>query len=122
VSSSWLPWAVCGGLLLLFLLKRASLVSAQSTRTLLQSGAVVVDVRTPAEFQSGHLQSAVNWPLDRLQEAASRDLKDKNRAVLLHCLSGTRSGIARRQLKSMGFSRVYNLGSLGRARRLVERA
>jgi phage shock protein E len=121
VSSSWLPWAVCGGLLFLFLLKRASLVSAQTARTLLQSGAIVVDVRTPAEFQSGHLPASVNWPLDSLGETAARQLNDKNRPVLLHCLSGTRSGIARRQLKSMGYSRVYNLGSLGRARRLVER-
>jgi len=44
---------------------------------------------------------------------------DKNQVLLLHCLSGTRSGIAKRQLKSMGYQNVFNLGSYGRAGKIL---
>jgi len=44
---------------------------------------------------------------------------DKSRALLLHCLSGGRSAIAKRQLRNMGYANAFNLGSLSRARRLV---
>jgi rhodanese-related sulfurtransferase len=53
-----------------------------------------------------------------VSEGIGKVTPDKQRPVLLHCLSGGRSSIARGVLKRMGY-RAYNLGSLGRARRLV---
>jgi rhodanese-related sulfurtransferase len=44
---------------------------------------------------------------------------DKNQELMLHCLSGMRSGVARRQLRAMGYTRVFNLGSYHRARKIV---
>lgn len=38
-------------------------------------------------------------------------MKDKNQILLLHCLSGTRSGMAKTKLKSLGYANVLNLGS-----------
>lgn len=103
----------------LLILKRASLVSAGQAREFLCKGALVLDVRTPAEFRSGHLPVAVNVPLDRLTNEVSRVAPDKNRVLLLHCLSGTRSGIARHQLKRLGYTSVFNLGSYARAEKLL---
>lgn len=103
-----------------FLLKRLGQINAAEARALLQQGAVVIDVRSPGEFASGHLRGAVNIPAGELPDRIGHKVPDKSHPVLLHCLSGTRSGLAARALKSLGYSNVHNLGSLGRARRLVE--
>lgn len=106
-------------LVILVIWKRLSLVSADAARQHLREGAVVVDVRSAAEFADGHLPSARNIPLDELARNLSERLPDKNQVVLLHCLSGTRSGIAERRLKQAGYTRVFNLGSLTRASEIV---
>jgi phage shock protein E len=99
--------------------KRMSLASPEAVRRLIAEGALVVDVRSPEEHRSGHLPEAVNIPLNGLAEELPRRVPDKSRALLLHCLSGTRSGIARRQLRGMGYTRVHNLGSYARAAKLL---
>lgn len=99
--------------------KRASLVSVEMSRKHLREGALVIDVRSPEEFASGHLPNAANVPLGTLTEALPRLAKDKGQVLLLHCLSGTRSGFARHQAKRMGYTQVFNLGSYARAERIV---
>ena len=100
-------------------IKRLSFISTEAARKLLQNGALVVDVRDPGEYRSGHLPNALNIPLGALQSTLPKKVKDKNQALLLHCLSGGRSGIAKRQLNSMGYQNVFNLGSYGRAKKIV---
>jgi phage shock protein E len=99
-----------------------SLVSVEVARKHLREGALVIDVRSPEEFQSRHLPNAVNLPLGTLAEALPRLAKDKGQVLLLHCLSGTRSGFARQQARRLGYPRVYNLGSYARAQQIVEGA
>lgn len=106
----------------LFLAPRLSFVSAAAARQHLQQGALLVDVRTAEEFRSGHVPGAVNIPLDALSDSLPARVADKRQVVLLHCLSGTRSGIARRQLKTLGYENVFNLGSYSRAQRIVKAA
>ena len=101
-------------------IKRLSWISSGRARSCLKQGALVVDVRSPAEFRARHLSGALNLPLDKLLELAPRQLPDRQRVILLHCLSGTRSGIARRELKSLGYKSVFNLGSFGRAKGIVQ--
>ncbi len=102
-----------------FVLKRLGLISHRAARQHLQNGAVVVDVRSKHEFQSGHLPMAVNVPLNELHHLAPRHLPDKTQVLLLHCFSGTRSAMARRVLRQMGYANVFNLGSYGRAHRIA---
>ncbi len=102
-----------------YLLKRMSFVSAERARQLLREGALVVDVRSPEEFKAGHLAGAMNLPLGSLGDQAQHLLSDKQQVLLLHCLSGARSGIARSQLKRMGYANAFNLGSYGRAEQIV---
>ena len=111
--------AVGLALAVIIALKRLGLVSARVARTYLQQGALVVDVRSPAEFKAGHLPAAVNIPLGELSDSLPQSLSDKNQVLLLHCLSGTRSGIARRRLLNLGYANVFNLGSFHRARKIV---
>ncbi|HVV71182.1 MAG TPA: rhodanese-like domain-containing protein [Verrucomicrobiae bacterium] len=113
---------VSAAMLGLLLWKRASLVSSGTARQLLQEGALVIDVRTPGEFSSGHLAAAVNIPLGDLRTDIPRHVPDKNQVLLLHCLSGGRSAIAQHQLKRMGYTKVSNLGSYRRAAAIVSSA
>jgi len=105
----------------LFAIKRMSLVSADKARQLLKQGAVVIDVRNPGEFNSGHVPGAINIPLGEIRSEVPRRFPDKNRALLLHCLSGGRSGMARQQLRSLGYADAYNLGSYSRAEAIVNK-
>ncbi|MBS1765964.1 MAG: rhodanese-like domain-containing protein [Acidobacteria bacterium] len=76
-------------------------------------GAVIVDVRTPEEFHRGHVDGALNLPLNQLRDAAKR--LDKQKPILLCCASGTRSALAARQLAAQGFE-TCNAGPWTRIR------
>jgi len=109
-------WIVIVGAVVAFLLlKRLSLVTPAAAREWLNKGALVIDVRSEGEFQERHLPGAINIPLGRLGDEIARRAPDKEQAILLHCLSGTRSGMAKARLKQMGYRKVFNLGSYGRA-------
>ena len=99
--------------------KRASQISTKRALAYLRSGAVVIDVRSPAEFNSGHLPNAINHPLEEIETALPRRVKDKNQVLLLHCQSGMRSGAAKAKLKGLGYTSAFNLGPYGRAARIV---
>lgn len=95
------------------LLKRRGDVSAAEARRLVGAGARLVDVRSPGEFASGHLDGAVNIPVQELGSQLGK-LGARDRPVVLYCASGARSAIAARMLKSQGFSTVRNLGAMSR--------
>lgn len=75
---------------------------------LVHRGAVVMDVRSRAEYACGHIRGAVNYPLDQL--ADSRDIINKDEIIITCCASGIRSASAVRILRSKGYSQVYNGG------------
>lgn len=77
-------------------------------KEIVDSGAQIIDVRTPAEFQTGHVKGSVNIPLQDLNGRLNKIKKDK--PVITCCASGMRSASARRVLKSKGYSEVYNGG------------
>ena len=95
----------------LWYLKRPD-ISGAAARDLLGKGARLVDVRTPAEFATAHLEGARNIPVGELGRR-SGELGGKERPVIVYCASGARSGAAKRMLKSAGFAEVYNLGAMG---------
>ncbi|HTY88604.1 MAG TPA: rhodanese-like domain-containing protein [Candidatus Acidoferrum sp.] len=117
---NWLPLLLVAAMVLLALImKRTGQISAADARALLKKGARVIDVRSPGEFNSGHLPMAVNIPLDEVETGVPRQVNDKSQPLLLHCQSGMRSGMACRKLKKAGYPNVYNLGSLARAGEIV---
>src|SRR5574340_1407864 len=113
-------WLILAGVVAAFLLfKRLTLISPGAAHQWLQQGALVIDVRSADEFQAGHLPGALSVPLDQLRQQVDRRALDKDQPLLLHCLSGTRSGLAKTMLRDLGYRNVFNLGSLGRARRIL---
>jgi phage shock protein E len=102
------------GLLVLFVFwKRRGDISVPDARALIQEGALLLDVRTQAEFSAGHLPDAKNVPLAQLEHELQK-LGPKGRAIVVYCLSGARSAVAAGVLKRAGFEKVKNLGAMSR--------
>ena len=96
-----------------FAFLRGGDVSGTEARRLVQAGGRLVDVRTPGEFASGHIDGAVNIPLQELEQRLG-ELKPLDSPIVLYCRSGNRSGRASRLLKGAGYSAVHDLGSISR--------
>lgn len=78
-------------------------------KTIYSNGAIIVDVRTPEEYRTGHIQVAVNIPVDRIRENIP-NLQKKGTPIIVCCRSGARSGMAKDVLLTAGLE-VYNGGS-----------
>ena len=74
-----------------------------------KQGALLVDVRSPAEFAHGNAPGTVNIPLNELGNRLGEIPKSK--PVVLCCASGTRSGMAKMLLKKNGYLSVHNIGT-----------
>jgi rhodanese-related sulfurtransferase len=114
-----LVWIVGAVIVAMMLMKRISSASPEMLRKHLAEGALVIDVRSTEEFHRDHVPGAVNIPLNELKNTLPRQVPDKNKVLLLHCLSGMRSLNGMRQLKRLGYKQVFNLGSLARAKQIV---
>ncbi|MEZ9785275.1 rhodanese-like domain-containing protein [Vibrio breoganii] len=77
----------------------------------IDSGAVVIDVRTPQEFNGGHLDNAVNIPVADLSRA-DLSFVDRDDHIVVYCRSGNRSGNAKQILLTKGYKHVHNGGGL----------
>jgi len=106
---------------IVFLLKRTGELASEDAAEYLTKGALVIDVRSPEEYNTEHLPNAINIPLDVIEAAMPQRVPDKRQVLLLHCQSGMRSAMAVRTLKGMGYTNAFNLGSLARARAILGR-
>lgn len=73
------------------------------------SSLAIIDVRTPQEYQSGHLDGAIN--LDYYSDGFLNNLTslDKNSTYLIYCRRGIRGGSALEMMRGLGFKEVYNI-------------
>jgi len=91
---------------------RASIkqVGAEEARDLMKnSGAVVVDVRESDEWRQGHIPEAIFIPRGFLELRVEDKVPDHKAPVILQCASGTRSLLAARTLREMGYENLYSL-------------
>ena len=100
-----------GALGLGFYWTRGSPDTTRSERAhqLVEAGARLVDVRTPAEHRRHRIPGSVNIPLQQLEQRLG-ELEPKDAPVVLYCRSGRRSAMAARRLRQAGFTAVYDLG------------
>ena len=74
-------------------------------------GAILLDVRSSREYQSGHIPGSHNVPLKRIEDVA--DLVDsKDAKIFVYCQSGARSSQATSALKNMGYANAKNIGGM----------
>ena len=92
-----------------FLKKLVGIKPFVDYQELMQRGAIILDVRTKAEFQSGHIKASINIPVQILNANLSKLKKD--RPIITCCASGMRSASAKSILSANGFKDVYNGGS-----------
>jgi len=71
-----------------------------------------VDVRTVAEFNTGHVEGAINIPLDELPERYKEIELLGRKPVVFYCRSGARSGLAVSMMHQKGFQHIYNGGGV----------
>jgi phage shock protein E len=88
-------------------------VSAADAHQLVAEGARLLDVRSPGEFASGHLDGALNIPVDTLDRRLG-EVGEKDVPVVVYCRSGARSAQAARVLRAAGFEKVSDLGAMSR--------
>ena len=88
--------------------EKASLVSPQELSQV-QDEIVLIDVRTPQEYEQGHLENSININIagDSFKEEVEK--LDKSQPVYVYCKVGGRSARAASTLKEMGFEEVYDL-------------
>lgn len=94
-----------------FVAQAGGKVSGAEARKLVDAGAQLVDVRTPAEFAEGHIKGAVNIPLQDL-EARAKELQPRTKTIVVYCRSGGRSARAAKLLEGKGYTKVYDLGPM----------
>lgn len=89
----------------------------ERVQEMLNDGALIIDVRTPGEFQGGHVVGSKNIPLQEVGGKVNK-LKKINKPIVLCCASGNRSGQAANLLKSKGIE-CENGGSWTRVNSMV---
>ena len=76
----------------------------------IKKGAIIIDVRTPHEYDNGRIPHSINIPVDRISASIER-IKSMRKPIIVVCNSGTRSGQAKDILKAAGLQDVHNGGS-----------
>ncbi len=83
----------------------------QDARQLVDRGAFLLDVRTPGEFDSGHVDGAVNIPVQSLGQRLM-ELPATDQPVVVYCRSGGRSAQAAALLRQAGWTDVHDIGPM----------
>ena len=85
-------------------------ISAKEAAELINNiSPLILDVRTPAEYQRGHLNDSVLIPVQNLQRRWKEIGTHKNQDILVYCATGNRSTVASKILIDNGFKRIYNM-------------
>ena len=74
--------------------------------------ALILDVRTAAEYESGHIPNAVNLSNEDIQAGKIDSLKDKSQLIMVYCRSGNRSRQAAQKLAELGYTNVVDFGGI----------
>lgn len=99
-------WVVA--LVLFALTAHAKDVSLNGTKP-----AAIIDVRTPQEFSAGHIDGAINIPVDQIGQGIQsiKGLK-KDSPIVVYCRSGRRSAMARGMLERQGYQHILDGGGI----------
>jgi phage shock protein E len=111
MKTSMLIALVCTALVLIVLVQGAGATTPPAeAKALVDGGALLVDVRTPEEFASGHIEGAKNIPVSEVQVRLA-EFGAKDGKVVVYCRSGNRSGKAKTMLEAAGYTAVFNAGA-----------
>jgi rhodanese-related sulfurtransferase len=86
---------------------------------LIRSGAIVLDVRTPAEYDQAHINGAMNIPVEKLRDNLHR-LAEKHKVIIACCTDGSKSWYAKNFLDANGYRFVYDAGNWTKLQRKLQ--
>lgn len=104
---------------LLQLLMLTVLFNAVTAQAEIPADAVWIDVRSPAEYATGHLETAKSIPFDGIESGVARLQLPKETPIFLYCAVGGRAEKAKKALDAQGYQHVVNAGGLEDARRMA---
>jgi phage shock protein E len=84
-------------------------IDKQQLDKLVEQGAILVDVRSPQEFEEGHLEKAILLPEYEIRQNVKQVLPDLSQTIVVYCSTGHRGQRARQLLNRLGYKQVYNL-------------
>lgn len=88
----------------------SKIVTSSEASSLIKEGAILIDVRTKEEYDEKHITGAVNIPLAEIEKGNIN--YDKDTAIIVYCRSGNRSATAAKELITLGYTSIYDLGSI----------
>ena len=77
-----------------------------------ESDYIILDVRTPEEYESGHIKDAINIPNEIIGDKEIAELPDKERLIMIYCRSGNRSKQASEKLVELGYTNIVEFGGI----------
>lgn len=88
-------------------------ISPEEAKVMIDGETVLIlDVRTQAEYDEGHIENAILLPNTEILNLAASLLPDKNEKILVYCRSGNRSAQASKALLEMGYTQVFDFGGI----------
>ena len=87
-------------------------VGPMTAKNLIANGALLIDVRSENEFAKKHIDGAINIEYTKIAEQIASVVSNKNTPIVLYCSAAKRSTQALRTLVRLGYTNVYNLGSM----------
>ena len=84
-------------------------VDIEKLKEMAMKGAMIIDVRSPQEYNEGHIGGSILIPEYEINKTAKKIIDDEDMTIVVYCSSGARSKKAQKKLKSMGYQNVYNL-------------
>ena len=88
----------------------ADSIKADEAMVLAEDGAILIDVRSAEEFAEKSVEGSVNIPVDQIEEGLAN--YDKDSTLIFYCSAGSRAAKAVEAAEAMGFTNIYNLGSI----------
>jgi len=95
-----------------------NLFASTDYKQLIADGALVIDVRSKAEYKTGAIKKSINIPLDRVEKELKK-IVDLNQTLIFCCRSGNRSAQATRIVTSQG-AKAYNGGAWNSLQRKIK--
>lgn len=89
-------------------------ITAEEAKTIMdtQEGFLILDVRTQAEYDQGHIPGAIVIPDTEVKDKAEEMLPDKDQLILVYCRSGRRSKNAAQILAELGYTNIREFGGI----------
>jgi len=78
-------------------------LDAKEVKQAVEQGAILIDVREPDEWTSGHIRDALHIPRGMLEFKIEDEVDDKDARLVTYCAAGSRSALAAATLKTMGY-------------------